>query len=75
MQKKVNKERAEQQLVETIQRILDRNWMEKRETIKIRIHSGMCSDEEAHEMAKQFDDLKRNPPRVMVDLTIGVSNE
>lgn len=75
VQKKVNKERAEQQLIETIQRILDRNWMEKRETIKIRIHSGMCSDEEAHEMAKQFDDLKRNPPRVMLEILAGVSNE
>lgn len=67
VQKKVNKERAEQQLIETIQRMLDRNWMEKRETIKIRIHSGLCSDDEAHEMAKQFDDLKRNPPRVMLE--------
>lgn len=66
VQKKVNKERAELQLTETIQRILDRNWMEKREAIKIRIHSGLCSDEEAHEMAKQFDDLKRNPPKVIV---------
>lgn len=65
--KKVNKERAEQQLIETIQKILDRNWMEKREAIKMRIQSGQCSDEQALELAKQFDDLKRNPPRVMVE--------
>lgn len=65
-QKKVNRERSEQQLIETIQRLLDRNWMEKREEIKIKIHSCQCSDEEATTMAKQFDDLKRNPPRVMV---------
>jgi DNA primase len=67
VQKKVNKERAEQQLVETIQKMLDRNWMEMREEIKIRIQSGHCSDEEALGLAKQFDELKRNPPRVMVE--------
>lgn len=75
VQKKVNRERAEPQLLETIQRILDRNWMEKREAIKIRIHSGLCSDEEAHEMAKHFDDLKRNPPVVMVEISKGAANE
>ncbi len=67
LQKKVNKERAESQLVETIQKILDRNWMEKREEIKIRIQSGQCSDEEVLNLVKQFDDLKRNPPRVMLN--------
>ena len=65
VQKKVNKERVEQQFAETIKKILDRNWMEKREGIKIRIQSGQCSDDEALELAKQFDDLKRNPPRVL----------
>lgn len=68
LQKKVNKERAEQQMIETIQKILDRNWMERREEIKMKIQSGQCSDEEVHELVKQFDDLKRNPPRAMVDL-------
>jgi DNA primase len=65
--KKVNKERAEQQLIETIQKILDRNWMEKREEIKIRIQGGQCSDDQALELAKQFDDLKRNPPKVVIE--------
>ena len=62
LQKKVNKERAEQQIKETLQKILDRNWMEKREEIKMRIQSGRCSDDEAFELAKKFDELKRNPP-------------
>jgi len=65
VQKRVNKERAEQQLVETIQKILDRNWMEKREEINLRMQSGQCSDEEAVALAKQFDDLKRCPPRIV----------
>lgn len=67
VQKKVNKERAEEQVIETIQKILDRNWMEKREVIKMRIQSGQCSDEQAIELAKQFDELKRNPPKVIVE--------
>ena len=75
VQKKVNKERAEQQVMETIQKILDRNWMEKREEIKIRIHTGMCSDEEALELAKKFDHLKRNPPKVVSEVMQGVANE
>jgi DNA primase len=64
LQKKINKERAEMQVIETIQKILDRNWMQKREDIKIRIQSGQCSEEEALELVRQFDELKRNPPQV-----------
>lgn len=64
VQKKVNKEKGEQQCIETIQKMLDRNWMEKRESIKVRLQSGQCSDEQALELAKQFDELKRHPPCV-----------
>lgn len=66
VQKRVNKERAEQQVLETIQKILDRNWMKKREEIKIRIQNPQCSEGDALELAKQFDHLKRNPPKVNV---------
>ena len=62
--KKVNKERAEEHCIETIQKILDRNWMEKREAIKIKIQSGQCTDVEASQLAKEFDDLRKNPPSV-----------
>lgn len=67
MQKKVNKERGEAHFLETIQKILDRNWMETREEIKVRIQSGQCSDEEVLDLIKKFDDLKRSPPKI-VDL-------
>ena len=63
LQKKVNKDRAEEQFFETIQKILDRNWIELREAIRIRIQSGHCSDEEAFALVKQFDELKRTPPK------------
>lgn len=64
LQKKVNKERAEGQFLETIQKILDRNWMERREAIRMRIQSGECSDEEVLNLVKQFDELKRSPSKV-----------
>ena len=65
LQKKVNKERAELQVKETIKKILDRNWMQKREEIKIKIQSGHCSDDEVTILIKQFDNLKRNPPQLL----------
>ncbi|MBA3721013.1 MAG: DNA primase [Parachlamydiaceae bacterium] len=68
LQKKVNKERAEQQILETIQKILDRNWMYKREEIKIKIQSGQCSDDEVNDLAKIFDEIRRNQPQVNVDV-------
>ncbi len=65
LQRSVNRDRGEQQLTEAIQRMLDRNWMEKRELIRIKILNGQCSDDEALGLAKNFDELKRNPPKVL----------
>jgi DNA primase len=67
MHKKINRDRSEQQFVETIQRILDRNWMEKREAIRMQIHQGQSSDDELLELAKEFDALKRSPPKVKIE--------
>ena len=66
VQKKINRERAELQVKETVQKILDRNWMEKREKIKGKIQTGLCSDEEVLELVGQFDDLKRQPPKIRI---------
>ena len=44
---------------ETIQAILDRNWILQREEVKMKIQSGQCSDEEAMSLAAQFNSLKR----------------
>lgn len=63
-QKKINMDRAEELFVETIQKILDRNWMEASETIRNKIQSAQCTDDEALELVKKFDDLKRNPPQI-----------
>lgn len=63
--KKVNTEKSEQHLVESMQKILNRNWMMKREAVKMKIQSGHCSDEEVLVLVKQFDQLQRNPPQVV----------
>ena len=65
LQKKINLERADG-FIETVQRILDRNWMQKREEIKLTIYSGTLSEEKVLELARQFDTLKRTRPHVMV---------
>lgn len=64
LQKKINKDKSEAQMIETIQKMLDRNWMQKREEIKIRIQSGHCSEEEVLQLVKEFGELKRIKPNL-----------
>lgn len=64
--KKINREKAESQFLETLQRILERNWMIQRESIKNQIQSGQLSDERVTELVKQFDAIKSSPPKVIV---------
>ncbi len=66
MGRKIQLEKAEESLIATIKRILQRNWMEERELIKLKIHSGQLNEEEALEQAKQFDALKRQVPEVIL---------
>lgn len=69
IQKKVNTEKAEEGIIETVTRLLQRHWMEKREKIRIQIQSGRCSEEELLELAKQFDHIKTQPPKVTLPET------
>ena len=66
MSRKIHVEKAEEALVSTIQRILQRNWMEERERIKLELYSGKLDEEAALELAKQFDTLKRQVPEVIL---------
>ena len=68
LQKKINKNRVDKHFIESIQRILDRNWMEHCEEIKTQIQSGKCSEEEVLELSKQFTELKKNPPTAVNNL-------
>lgn len=64
LQKKVNQERALYQFTETVQKLLERNWMQTREEIRSKIYSGQSSEEEVLELARRFDLLKRERPEV-----------
>ncbi len=66
LQKKVNRERAHQCFIETVQKMLERHWMHQREDIKLKIYSGRCSEAEVLSLAKQFDELKRQRPEVVL---------
>jgi DNA primase len=64
MQRKVNLQKAEEGVIEAVRKILQRQWMEDRETIKAKIHGGKLSEEEVLELAKQFDAIKKKLPEV-----------
>lgn len=66
IERKINVQKAEEGIIETVRKILERNWMEKREAIKTEIQRGSLKEEEVLELAKQFDEIKRHPPRVVV---------
>lgn len=65
-QKKVNLEKLEEGLSQTVQKILERHWFEQREQIRLAIQSGVHSDDEVLELAKQFDALKKLPPELQI---------
>ena len=62
--KKINSERAEECFLETIQKILERNWMRKREAINLKIQN--APEEEALLLTKEFDEIRK--PQVQSSL-------
>ncbi len=64
MSKKVEKEKGVEHFTLTIQRILDRNWMEKREDIRRQLHSGQLNDDQAMALMKKFNEINKNKPQV-----------
>lgn len=66
LQKKVNRDRALACFTETIEKMLERHWMQQREEIKLKIYSGRCSEEEVLQLAKRFDQLKKERPQVLL---------
>ena len=73
LQKKINRDRVLPCFIETVQRMLERQWMYERELVKIKIYSGGCSEAEVLELARKFDQLKKVRPQVV--LPEGVANE
>lgn len=66
IQKKVNRDKAKAHFIETLQKILDRNWLRKREEIKIKIQSNQYSEDEVFQLIREFDELRKNAPKVEV---------
>jgi DNA primase len=53
-------------MIQTIQRIKERNWLQACEEIKLKIHSGYVPEHEILALVQQFDALKRNVPKVLI---------
>lgn len=66
MQRKINIAKAEESFKETIRKILLRNWMEEGEAIRTKLHSGALNDEEALELSRQFVEIKKKIPEVIL---------
>ncbi|MBM3191771.1 MAG: hypothetical protein FJZ63_03865 [Chlamydiae bacterium] len=66
LQKKVNGEKAKEGCIHTMKKILERNWLYERETIKTKIQSGGGTEEEVYALVKKFDELTKTPPIVQL---------
>lgn len=67
LQKRVNRDKAQDLFIETVQKMLERHWMHEREEIKLKIYSGICSESEVLELARKFDQLKKMRPSVCIN--------
>jgi DNA primase len=59
LEKKVNREKTLEHTKEAIQKILDRQWIESREDIKLKINNPENSEETLSSLLKVFENLKR----------------
>lgn len=66
MQRKINLQKAEEGFKETVRKILVRHWMEERESIRSQLQGGSLTDEEALGLARQFDEIKKKVPEVVI---------
>ncbi len=64
-QKRVNKDKAEEHFMETLKKILDRNWLAKRELLRQKIQNCQEGEDEVMKLLKQFDECKKNTPEVV----------
>lgn len=65
-EKKINLERAEQYFIQAVQKLLERNWMEKCEQIQKKIMDEGRSDEENFLLLREFQSIKNNRPVVSI---------
>lgn len=67
LQKKIKVEKANVCFLETVQRLVDRYWLDSAEKIKKELLQGK-NEQEVFALAKQFDDLKRNRVKVCLNV-------
>jgi DNA primase len=65
LEKKVNKQRIEENVLETIKNLLNRNWMEKKEKILEKIKQSSASDDEMSPLIQEFNNLSKSPPQLI----------
>ncbi|MBS0628095.1 MAG: DNA primase [Verrucomicrobia bacterium] len=65
LQRKVNVLKAEEGVIETVKKMLTRSWMELGDEILKKMQDAPTL-EEAMELSKQFDELKKQPPIVLM---------
>lgn len=66
LQRKINLNKTKEGFLEVLRKILLRDWMQKREQIRIEIQSVMHSEEETLQLARRFDVLKNQVPEVLI---------
>ncbi len=71
MEKKVNLDKPEEQYIETIKKILNRNWMERREEVNKRMADASLSEDDSILLTKEFVELTRSVPAVMLPINTG----
>ncbi len=64
LQKNIDLHKALGFFTNSVQKLLNRNWLSKIDAIKIQIQSKNISEKEATDLAKQFDAIKNNKPNL-----------
>ncbi|MFV0339629.1 MAG: DNA primase, partial [Parachlamydiaceae bacterium] len=62
--KKINREKQELYFKAALQKLLDRNWLAKREQVWAKIQRGASSEDEEIALAKEFEEIKKCRPQV-----------
>ncbi|MGL4539890.1 MAG: DNA primase [Candidatus Rhabdochlamydia sp.] len=66
LQRKINLNKTKEGFIEALRKVLLRDWMQKREQIRIEIQTVGHSEEETLQLAYQFDVLKNQVPEVLI---------
>lgn len=65
MARKINLSRVEEGIKETLRKMLLREWMARREKIRFQMHEGSLTEAELLTLAKEFDAVRREEPKLL----------